>query len=791
MERAYNQRSAAMDPAEAATRISDFAALLPRFENADDAARRGVERIAAAFDAAAAALVVDGAPRLVTGEFAAGGAGEELARIGAGETRPVALDGARTCHATAVEVDSRPATRIVLAREGRPLAADETALARAMGTLLAVRLRSLRLIESERRLRDSSERQAAENLRLLGSLLERQELLERLSRIQRAIVDRRPVHEVLEAIAEASCELIGDEVSMLRLLDRDDPSQAILVAAVGANPDVVRRERRYPARDGIGGRAIGEGALVVIDAATEPDPELRRLCGALDVAVAMATPIYERGEIAGSLAIAARRRRQFEPRDRQILRALAEHASLALNHARALEEAIHESFHDSLTGLPNRALFLDRLGHALARAERSNRAVGVMFCDLDGFKTINDSLGPRLGDQLLVEVGRRLAASLGPADTVARLGGDEFAVLIDELADRRDAVAAARRILTALEAPIELSGREVYAAASVGIATGTGEPETLLRNADLAMYRAKAQGRGKYAAFEPEMHAAVVERLDLEVDLKRAIEDDELILFYQPIFELRSGALAGLEALVRWHHPTRGLVAPARFVPLAEQSGHIGALGRWVLRTACRQAALWQAKYPAHLGLGVSVNVSGVELREPRMVDDVAAALAAAGLDPGSLTIEITETALMEDSETSVGRLEALKGLGVGLAVDDFGTGYSSLRYLQRFPLDSLKIDRFFVADIGGEDERPALMRAMVDLAENFGLVVVAEGIESSLQRDRLVALGCERGQGRLLSPPLAVEDADALLLGAGLLPPGASAADPHTARRGDERRPG
>jgi EAL domain-containing protein (putative c-di-GMP-specific phosphodiesterase class I) len=294
------------------------------------------------------------------------------------------------------------------------------------------------------------------------------------------------------------------------------------------------------------------------------------------------------------------------------------------------------------------------------------------------------------------------------------------------------------------------------------------------------MYRAKSSGRGRYAVFEPQMHTAVVERLDLEVDLKRAIEREELALVYQPIYELRTERIAGLEALVRWRHPTRGVVVPARFVPLAEQSGQIGALGRWVLRTACHQAAIWRAKYPAHLGLGVSVNISGVELGEPTISKEVASALGAAGLDPAGLTLEITETALMEDSEGSVQRLEALKRLGVLLAVDDFGTGYSSLRYLQRFPLDTLKIDRFFVDEIGREGAQPALLRAMVDLADNFGLDVVAEGIESTAQRDQLIELGCEMGQGMHLSPPLPVEEADALLLGAGLLPP--------PRQRGDER---
>ena len=473
-----------------------------------------------------------------------------------------------------------------------------------------------------------------------------------------------------------------------------------------------------------------------------------------------------------------------------MLLSFAEHASLALNHARAVEEAVHEALHDSLTGLPNRSLFVDRLRHSVARAERTGTPVAVLFCDLDGFKTVNDSLGHRTGDRLLVSVAERLADCLRPADTIARLGGDEFAVLLEELREPGDAARAAQRLLESLEAPFELREREFFISASIGIAAGTKEPETLLRDADLAMYRAKSRGKGRYAIFEPGMHTAIVERLDLEVDLKRAIEHDELMLVYQPIFSLRSGAVAGVEALVRWRHPTRGVVFPEHFVPLAEESGVIRELGRWVLRTACHQGALWRARYPGHPGLQIGVNVSGAQLREPGLVAEVTEALAAAQLDASGLTLEITETALMESFETAIEQLDALKLLGVDLAIDDFGIGYSSLRYLRRLPLDNLKIEKSFVDGIGESDDEPALLRAIVDLAGIFGLTVVAEGIERPEQRERLLELGCDLGQGHLLSEPLSPADADALLLRVGLLggpappsrrPPGGEEASPAT----------
>jgi diguanylate cyclase (GGDEF)-like protein len=480
----------------------------------------------------------------------------------------------------------------------------------------------------------------------------------------------------------------------------------------------------------------------------------------------MSAPVFEHDQPAGTLSVASRDAgRAYGPRDQQILLSLAEHVSLALNHSRAVEDALHEAFHDSLTGLPNRALLLDRLDHAIARAERTDKTPAVLFCDLDGFKTLNDSLGHRLGDRLLRLVSERIADCAGPADTVARLGGDEFAVLLEEVAQPSEAARVAHNILAALDSSFDLRGREVFITASIGIATGPGPGETLLRNADLAMYRAKGRGKGRYAIFEPEMHTAIVERLELEVDLKRAVQRDELVLAYQPIYNLRDHTIQAFEALVRWQHPNLGLVVPDRFIGLAEESGEILPLGRWVLQAACQEAARWQATHTGFEDLEVAVNISGVQLREPGLANDVADALETSGLAASALTLEITETALMEDSEAVVGRLEELKEIGVALAVDDFGIGHSSLRYLQRFPLDNLKIDKAFVAGIGLEPDMPALVRAMVDLAQIFDLAVVAEGIERPEQIPDLIALGCELGQGHYLSYPLAPADANEMLV--------------------------
>ena len=546
------------------------------------------------------------------------------------------------------------------------------------------------VLQNERALRADSDEQAEQNAELLDSLRERQVLLERLAQLQRGIVDRLPVHEVLEAVVEGACELLDSSVGILWIADPDDPDHAAAVAALGGDDELMAERRRKPAGAGLGGRAMRERMLVVADAVTGAGSlgDLVDFPVAVPTA-AMAAPVYERSHVVGSLGVASTEPgRLFGARDQQVLISLAEHASLALNHARAVEEDVHEALHDSLTGLPNRSLFLDRMRHALDRAERESEPVAVLFCDLDGFKTVNDSLGHRTGDRLLVMVAERLSECLRPGDTIARLGGDEFAVLLEELREPGDAARAAQRLLDALEAPFELRDREFYVSVSIGIAAGKDDAETLLRDADLAMYRAKSRGKGRYAVFEPGMHTAIVERLELEVDLKRALEREELVVVYQPIFSLVSGSVTGVEALVRWHHPTRGIVMPESFVPLAEESGLIGELGRWVLRKACHQGALWRAKYPGHPGLGIGVNVSGAQLREPGLVQEVSDALAESQLEATGLTLEITETALMESFDEAIEEVDALKALGVDLAIDDFGTGYSSLRYLRRLPLD-------------------------------------------------------------------------------------------------------
>jgi diguanylate cyclase (GGDEF)-like protein/PAS domain S-box-containing protein len=431
------------------------------------------------------------------------------------------------------------------------------------------------------------------------------------------------------------------------------------------------------------------------------------------------------------------------------------------------EQLAHQAFHDSLTKLANRALLKDRIDHALARAERRGRPLAVMLLDLDGFKAVNDSLGHDAGDELLVAVAERLGECIRPTDTAARLGGDEFAVLVEDLASPGDYTVVAERMLESLRAPFCLHGKEVFVRGSVGIAMcGEGEntSDELLRNADVAMYMAKAEGKNRFELFNPSMHSAMLQRLDIEADLRRAIEQREFVLHYQPTVVLQTGRIAGVEALVRWQHPTRGLIPPMDFIPIAEETGLIVPLGEWVLAEACAQAKRWHEEHASEPPLKMAVNLSVRQLQQDTIVETVARVLEETGFEPSALTLEITESAVMNDHVTTIVRLNQLKALGVRIAVDDFGTGYSSLSYLRRFPIDILKIDRSFVDGVTDGSQKRALLRTIVELGRTLNLETVAEGIELPEELQQLRSLDCELGQGYYFARPLDAEAVGPLL---------------------------
>jgi diguanylate cyclase len=435
----------------------------------------------------------------------------------------------------------------------------------------------------------------------------------------------------------------------------------------------------------------------------------------------------------------------------------------AIERKRADVRLAYQALHDPLTGLPNRTLFLDRLELALARARRSPGAIAVLVLDIDRFKIINDSLGHNAGDRLLMEAAARLQRVLRPGDTVARFGGDEFTMLCDDVAGEREAVLIAERVGRAIAAPFGLDESEAFVTGSVGIALSSGpatRPESLIRDADTAMYRAKERGKGRYELFDEAVRARAVERLETENALHRAIERGELRLHYQPVVDLPDGRTRGLEALVRWEHPARGLLPPAEFVPLAEETGLILELGRWVLREACRDAARWRRRGPLQL----AVNLSAHQLLEAELVDSVHAALADSGLPPTDLCLEITESAVMNDTEGALSVLRALRAREVRIGIDDFGTGYASLSGLKRLPADVIKVDRGFVAGLGTGGQDRAIISAVLGMADALGLVTIAEGVETARQADQLRAIGCRYAQGFHFAPPLPPDRVEELL---------------------------
>jgi len=473
----------------------------------------------------------------------------------------------------------------------------------------------------------------------------------------------------------------------------------------------------------------------------------------------------ERAEAERARAEAERERaEQAERHVEELNRHIAEQERISTQLQESKDHFRHAAFHDALTNLPNRALLTENLKFVIERAKNhEDYQFAVLFLDLDRFKNVNDSLGHSIGDQLLIAMARRLESCIREVDMVARLGGDEFAILLDGIANGGDATNMARRIQEKLASPFNLSGHEVFTTTSIGIAlssTGYDHPENMLRDADTAMYRAKAQGKACYEVFDKGMHTHAVYLLQMENDLRRALEREEFRVYYQPIVSLDNGQLAGFEALIRWQHPERGFVNPSDFIPLAEDTGLVIPIGEWVLKRACQQLAQWQWQSPANRQLFMSVNLSSKQVTQPDLVETIREILEQTRVEAKHLKLEITESAVMENADMAARLLRRLKALGVQLSIDDFGTGYSSLGYLHRFPVNTLKIDRSFVGRIGEAAENIEIVRTIVSLAENMGMEVVAEGVETLSQLTQLRKLNCQYGQGYLFSRPV---DADSV----------------------------
>lgn len=430
------------------------------------------------------------------------------------------------------------------------------------------------------------------------------------------------------------------------------------------------------------------------------------------------------------------------------------------------QERLHYlAHHDLLTDLPNRALFIDRLTQALSHVHRRNRALAILFIDLDRFKVINDTLGHDIGDRLLQDLAERLRSCLREGDTVARFGGDEFTVLLEDVADTTDVSPIASKILDILSNPFTVGGRELFITASIGISVFPGDGQnahTLLKNADTAMYRAKEHGRNSYQFYSAEMSTRALERLTMETDLRRALAREEFLLHYQPQFDLENGSIIGVEALIRWNHPDLGLISPDDFIPLLEETGLILPVGEWVLRTACAQNKAWQDA--GLTPISVSVNLSGRQVDSPDLIEQVRSIITETKLDPSYLELEITESMIMGDTEATNKTLKHISEMGITFAIDDFGTGYSALSYLRHFPINTIKIDRSFVRDITTDPDGAAIVTTIIAMARNLRLGIIAEGVETEQQSAFLSSHGCTRVQGYLFSRPLPAEEIAELL---------------------------
>jgi diguanylate cyclase (GGDEF)-like protein len=614
-----------------------------------------------------------------------------------------------------------------------------------------------------------------EHVKVLSALRESEARLREQAAILEMIATGTARHETLSQI----CRLVERQIEGARctILIVDDAGKTLYHGAAPSFPDTfVHVVDGIPVGEGstICGAAASRAAMVAVrDAATEGlDPQFQKVAREHHIHGAWSTPIFAStgSRVLGTFATYLDAARFPTAEEESVVESLLHLAAIAIERTQFENQLAHQAHHDPLTALPNRTLFAELLEHSLRRAQRAGTAIAVLFLDLDRFKVVNDSLGHGAGDELLEAFSARLTRVLRPGDVVARFGGDEFTVLCEDLepgvADRQ-AIGVAERLLDTLREPFQLGGEEHFVSTSIGIAisfSGADHPEALLRDADAAMYRAKERGKGRCEVFDEEMRERARHRHETENALHRAVSRDEFRVFYQPIVSVRDGKCVGVEALARWEHPERGLLAPDQFLDAAEETGLVVRIGAQVLEEACAQAVEWCRARGDTDGFQLAVNLSGRELVHADLPDLVAGVLAGVGLRPDVLCVEITETVLMDDMDAGIAAVKALKALGVRVSIDDFGTGYSALGYMRRFPVDNVKIDRTFVERLGTDPEDAAIVAAVVSLGHALGVSVTGEGVETSTQLEILRGLGVDTVQGFLFAMPQPAEELTPLL---------------------------
>jgi diguanylate cyclase (GGDEF)-like protein len=742
--------------------LAEFLAAVSAFADERAATIGALERTAAAFEAEVAVLINEGSVQASIG-FRDGEVPEApllaAAKRGPG---PCEIPGLGPCHTASVPLKDSRAGTLVLVRLGEDaFAPEELNLLWAMARVLELALRMLRALEEERGLRHRAEEHATERRRA-ERLLATQHAVARLL-AGSATAEGAFVPVLRTLVSELGCAfgavwLANEEAQALECGAVWEPASA--GSEDGSPPP------SCPRGEGLAGRVWMEGVAV-----WKPCRET----GTADetIRAAVAFPIPDGSELLGVIELAGEDLKRPDSAALEMLNGVGVQVGQFVTRRRAEAKLAHQAFHDPLTGLPNRALLLDRLEHARERAIRNRTSIGVLFLDIDRFKDTNDSLGHHAGDRLLVAFANRLSGVMRTSDTVtrmggtvARLGGDEFVVLCEDLRSERDAVRVADRIADAAAAPFTVDGNDLRISVSIGIAVARGgdsQPEQLIRDADIAMYRAKETGRNRYELFDAPMRTRVLERIDLEKDLETALARGQLELHYQPIVWVGDGSFIGCEALLRWQHPRRGLVAPLEFISVAEETGLILPIGEWVAHTACRQLADWLKAAACPRDFSMAVNLSPRQLT-PELPGMIAATISAAGIDPSALSIEITESLLIDDAESPIELLRALKSVGVHLVLDDFGTGYSSLSYLHRFALDSLKLDRSFIARLGDHSSGSKLVAAAIEMARALDLSVVAEGVETEQQLNCLRELSCSLAQGYFFARPSPAAEFESLL---------------------------